>query len=780
MTHYRARLTVLAVFATLALTTLATQAGFTEHGVTADDFGQTLFAMVGDVDQDGWTDIITADTTPDNFCWIHGSGGVFPAPTIVDTLVGGAIQGRAIDLDFDGDVDIIGAMWNSSVAVWWENDGALAFTKHTIGVHGNAHTTLPVDIDEDGDLDVVVCGNAGGSAWWENDGAMNFARRNLVTGVTSQYADAGDLDGDGDIDLVTNDFDQGVRWWENDGSENFTSHLLPFVGAHSVRAYDMDGDDDLDILCGAYNPSAVRWWENDGAAGFTGYDIPTTTVGTIMADPCDFDWDGDIDICGGGEQSDDIVWWENDGAMGFTEYILADGTLNSTQTCWAFDVDDDGDGDILAAGRSNPDVRWFENDAVSCAIVPDPPAGATPLTVQFTGMVTAPTPASNYSWDFDGDGVMDASGLEPEWTFDEPGLYDVLVTYDVGDTNGKYLIHECVEVFDTSSALEFEGAGEHVLTPAAAGLELTGAFTLEAWINPFGWGDFAFGTFGYGHVLSKGPVDLYLVGEHFARNNHSLYLDITHADATVSGSGSSLNSLALDAWQHIAVVYDGVSEVAMYIDGDEVVVTSAIAPSGAIASNIGDALGIGNVLPDLNKGFEGAIDEVRVWNIARSGGDIADEMLARLDGDEPGLVGYWRLDESYGTSVVDATATSGDGTVIGGDWVQGIVLYPTGVTDPPDDGLVSRARLLPNHPNPFNPLTSIAFELPHTDDITLSVYDAAGRIVRTLLSGELAPGSHSVEWDGRDDAGRRLASGVYLYRLSSTEGSEARKMVLLK
>ncbi len=147
MSHHRACLTALAALASLAtlvLTPLAAHAGFTEHGITADDFGQTLFAMVGDVDQDGWTDIITADTTPDNICWIRGAGGVFAAPTVIDTLVLGAIQGRAIDLDFDGDIDVIGAMWGGSVAVWWENDGTLEFTKHTIGVLGNAHSALPV------------------------------------------------------------------------------------------------------------------------------------------------------------------------------------------------------------------------------------------------------------------------------------------------------------------------------------------------------------------------------------------------------------------------------------------------------------------------------------------------------------------------------------------------------------------------------------------------------------------------------------------------------------
>ncbi|HEX6790569.1 MAG TPA: FlgD immunoglobulin-like domain containing protein [Candidatus Krumholzibacteria bacterium] len=85
-----------------------------------------------------------------------------------------------------------------------------------------------------------------------------------------------------------------------------------------------------------------------------------------------------------------------------------------------------------------------------------------------------------------------------------------------------------------------------------------------------------------------------------------------------------------------------------------------------------------------------------------------------------------------------------------------------------------------NHPNPFNPQTSIEYTLGQPGPVRLLVYDAAGRHVRTLVDRAEAKGEHRVIFDGRDDGGRPLASGVYLYRLDAGGVSLSRKMVLLK
>ncbi len=95
--------------------------------------------------------------------------------------------------------------------------------------------------------------------------------------------------------------------------------------------------------------------------------------------------------------------------------------------------------------------------------------------------------------------------------------------------------------------------------------------------------------------------------------------------------------------------------------------------------------------------------------------------------------------------------------------------------------LPSRAQLLANTPNPFNPRTTVRFELPTAAAVRVDVYDASGALVRTLLDGNRAPGRHALEWDGTDHAGRGVASGIYFARLR-VDGAivDTRKMMLLK
>ena len=89
-------------------------------------------------------------------------------------------------------------------------------------------------------------------------------------------------------------------------------------------------------------------------------------------------------------------------------------------------------------------------------------------------------------------------------------------------------------------------------------------------------------------------------------------------------------------------------------------------------------------------------------------------------------------------------------------------------------------RLEQNLPNPFNPKTTIRFSLPSAGAASLFVYDASGRRVATLLDGPQVAGAEEVVWNGRDDAGNPLATGMYFYRLQHASGEQTRKMLLLK
>ena len=96
--------------------------------------------------------------------------------------------------------------------------------------------------------------------------------------------------------------------------------------------------------------------------------------------------------------------------------------------------------------------------------------------------------------------------------------------------------------------------------------------------------------------------------------------------------------------------------------------------------------------------------------------------------------------------------------------------------------LPEKFQLLQNSPNPFNPSTTISYSVPEGNQeyVTLNVYDLRGRLVRTLVKRMIGPGTYSVYWDGTDESGRQVSSGVYLYRLQAGKFMQTRKMVILK
>jgi len=97
-------------------------------------------------------------------------------------------------------------------------------------------------------------------------------------------------------------------------------------------------------------------------------------------------------------------------------------------------------------------------------------------------------------------------------------------------------------------------------------------------------------------------------------------------------------------------------------------------------------------------------------------------------------------------------------------------------------GLPARGYALhPCYPNPFNPSTTIGYDLPEPATVELAVYDVAGKLVRTLVSGAaVEAGRHEVVWNGRDGTGRIAAAGVYFCRLEAGGYAETRRMMLVK
>ncbi len=103
---------------------------------------------------------------------------------------------------------------------------------------------------------------------------------------------------------------------------------------------------------------------------------------------------------------------------------------------------------------------------------------------------------------------------------------------------------------------------------------------------------------------------------------------------------------------------------------------------------------------------------------------------------------------------------------------------PTAIED--DAIAPTKTSLLRSYPNPFNAVTTIEFSLPTSMDISLELFDLQGRHVATLANGYYIAGEHAVIWDGVNDSGHAVASGVYLARLSTAEATITRNVVLLK
>jgi hypothetical protein len=336
-----------------------------------------------------------------------------------------------------------------------------------------------------------------------------------------------------------------------------------------------------------------------------------------------------------------------------------------------------------------------------------------------------------------------------------------------------------INVFDGESALCFNGRDGGVNCGATPSLSLTDAATIEAWICPEGWGEVQ-GT-GAGRIVDKTNIALYLNGTGNAYAPHSLILLLRNVSGPPRVCCTPESSIVLGGWQHVAATYSSsTGQACMYINGVEQAVSVSSQPSGAIRDNTNEALIIGNGSAQ-NYTFDGTIDEVRVWNTVRSGPEISTAMGGYLQGSEPGLVGYWRMNEGNGAALADETSGANDGALIAGMWVLGTPFEPTasgegaGPSSMPMD-----FSLLPTCPNPADGPITIRFEVPRPSGVRVLLCDIGGRVVCRLVDDYLPKGTHSVTWNARGDDGIVVAPGVYVVHMAAGSFAASRPCVVLR
>jgi hypothetical protein len=170
--------------------------------------------------------------------------------------------------------------------------------------------------------------------------------------------------------------------------------------------------------------------------------------------------------------------------------------------------------------------------------------------------------------------------------------------------------------------------------------------------------------------------------------------------------------------------------------------------------------------------YEGDL-KVKIWEGELADGALEPWLLEITDPD-PWVRGTWNQFGMLGTPIENGDEFE----------LDDVVLREITSADAIDDGLAAVApakfALAENYPNPFNPATTIEFSLDKTSDVTLRIYAITGQLVRTLVSSNMAVGSHQVTFNGRDDLGNALASGVYFYQLQTTDNVATHKMILMK
>ncbi len=135
------------------------------------------------------------------------------------------------------------------------------------------------------------------------------------------------------------------------------------------------------------------------------------------------------------------------------------------------------------------------------------------------------------------------------------------------------------------------------------------------------------------------------------------------------------------------------------------------------------------------------------------------DVTATLYGYDPDVVSGVVVEEGATTSDVDLTLVA----------IVGV-----------DDEVVTTTKLLSNYPNPFNPVTNIAYSINETGNVTIDVYNLKGQLVKSLVNEVIETGDHIVTWNGRDNSNKSVASGVYFYKMQSSNYTATKKMILMK
>ncbi|RFN58861.1 T9SS type A sorting domain-containing protein [Marixanthomonas ophiurae] len=246
--------------------------------IITDQYASFVDASIADIDRDGDKDVVSASFFSGKLSWFEnmdGQGNFGPEYIIADDSGFAPISIDIVDLNNDGALDIVSAALNDGEVNWHENlNGEGDFGPPqliTSSYNNNVDFVQGSDLDGDNDVDIIITNRSDGKiVWFENTNSQgSFSQEKIITTEvdTPLATYSVDLDNDGDLDVISASADDNkVAWYENmDGLGNFSSQNIisnNADGANSIYAADIDSDGDVDVISSLALDNQINWYKN--------------------------------------------------------------------------------------------------------------------------------------------------------------------------------------------------------------------------------------------------------------------------------------------------------------------------------------------------------------------------------------------------------------------------------------------------------------------------------------------------------------------------------------